>query len=274
MGFIRGGLSFILGILLLFSLIAGNFFLILTLSITPEKIQEGVSENFESIVEFIGTDINLTKEINENFGKIESYCENNSDFVFTEQGYTIDIPCEVALQGEEAIIEEGVKDIVEEVYYEDYSCDSLWRCFLNSENPLFLVSEQAKDYWKSRFYYSLIASLLLIIIMFFLFERKTNLFFVAGFLLIISSLPFMMIKNVFSFFNYSFLQFVPVLFSESYRVFLMSLISGIVVLGFGVGLKFFNFGSFIAEKFSKKEDKEEISKKKKALKKKKDIDEE
>ena len=42
MGFIRGGLLFITGILLLVSFLAGNVFLTLTLSMTSEDIQKEV----------------------------------------------------------------------------------------------------------------------------------------------------------------------------------------------------------------------------------------
>lgn len=254
MGFIRGSLLFIIGILLLFSLMAGNLFLILTLSITPENIQKQVVSNFDNIAGSFGNGINITEEIDKNFDMIKLYCLNNSDFVFSQNGYTIDIPCDVALQGKEAIVEKGTKDIIDEAYYKDYSCEGLLKCIINSENPMFLVSKQAKDYWRDKFYYLLIISLILITIMFFLVEQKSGLFIGVGSLLVISSLPFMMIKGILSFFNSSFLQFIPILFSEAYRVFLMSFIVGFIILGLGLGLKFLNFGNFIAEKFNKEED--------------------
>tara|TARA_Y100000296_G_scaffold86165_1_gene124947 strand:+ start:1964 stop:2767 length:804 start_codon:yes stop_codon:yes gene_type:complete len=267
MGFIRGGLLFITGILLLVSFLAGNVFLTLALSITPENIQEQVVSNFDEISELAGENINLTKELEENFYIIEEYCVNNSDYVFSEQGYTIDISCDVVEQGPDAVMEEGINDIVDEFYYEDYSCDSFWKCFLNSENPLFLFSEQTKDYLKSKFYFSLFISLFLIAIMFFLVEQKTNLFLATGSLLIISSLPFIKVNTLLSFFNYSFLQFLPVLFSKAYFIFTITFITGIIILSLGIALKFFNIGIFITEKLDNfasryKNSKEEIFKKK------------
>jgi hypothetical protein len=275
MGFIRGGLLFITGILLLVSLLAGNFFLTLNLSITPENLNEGLTSNFDDIVETAEDkfDLNLTEEVEENFHIIEEYCVNNSDFVFSQQGYTVDIPCEVVEQGPDAVIEEGIKDVIDEVYTQEYSCDSFWKCFLNSENPLFLFSKESKDYWKSKFYFSLFVSLFLIVIIFFLVEQKTNLFLVTGSLLIISSLPFMKVNALLSFLDFSFLQFLPVLFSKAYSVFLIAFIIGIIVLSLGIVLKFFNIGIFISERLDelaskyknsskKKTSKEEISKKK------------
>tara|TARA_Y100000310_G_scaffold27990_1_gene26607 strand:+ start:496 stop:1305 length:810 start_codon:yes stop_codon:yes gene_type:complete len=269
MGFIRGSLLFTAGILLFVSFLAGNVFLTLTLSMNPENVQEQVVSNFDEIISSVESegDINLTKEMKDKFPLIESYCENNTEFVYSQEGYTIDIPCSTVAKGEEAVFEEGVGDIIEEVYTQEYTCDSFWKCVLNSENPLFLFSEQTKDYLKSKFYLSLFISLFLITIMFFLVEQKTNFFLATGSLLIISSLPFMKINTLLSFFDYSFLQFLPVLFSEAYFVFLISFIAGIIILTLGLALKFFHFGNFITEKLDnlaskKKSSKKEVFKKK------------
>tara|TARA_B100001971_G_C18256056_1_gene582206 strand:- start:168 stop:974 length:807 start_codon:yes stop_codon:yes gene_type:complete len=266
MGFIRGGLLFITGILLLVSFLAGNLFLTLTLSMTPEDLQKEIVSNFDEITELAEDDINLTKELEENFYIIEEYCINNSDYVFSEQGYTVDIPCDVVEQGPDAVMEEGISDIVDKIYYEEYSCDSFWKCLFNSENPLFLVSEQTKDYLKNKFYYSLVISLFLILIMFCLVEQKTNLFLATGSLLMISSLPFMKVNVLFSFFNYSFLQFLPILFSKAYFVFLITFIAGIILLLLGIVLKFFNIGIFISEKLDKLASKKKTSKRKSSKK--------
>lgn len=275
MGFFRGGLLFVAGVFLLASFLAGNVFLTLTLSLTPENLQEEFVSNLDKITELTGNEINLTKEIEEKFETIESHCENNSEFVFSEQGYTIDVSCEVVEEGHEAVVEEGVSDVIDKIYYENYSCGSPWKCLISFENPLFLLSEQAKNYWKSMFYYSLIVSLFLVAIMFFLVERKSNLFFGIGFLLIISSLPFMKINAFLSFFDYSFLQFITILFSEAYKVFLITSILGVVILLVGIGLKFFNFGSIILDKLDetafkwKDSSKKKISKNKKSIERKK-----
>jgi len=245
MGFIRGGLMFFLGVLLLISLLAGNLFLTFNLSITPENIKEKISSETYDIVENIDNK-EIEEIIDENMGLIEEDCVNNSEYVFTQEGYTIDIPCETVDEGKEAIIEEGISDIVDEVYYEEYSCESFWRCTLGSENPTYLLSDQSKQYWKKIFYYILIFSLILIGAMFFLIENKTNLFLIVGTLLIISSLPFIALGKVFLFLNNSFLQLIPILLSGAYTVFLISFILGLVLVGIGIALKFAIFGGFIA----------------------------
>ena len=164
MGFIRSSLLFIIGILLLVSFLAGNVFLTLALSITPENIQKQVVSNFDEISELAGDEINLTEELKENFGIIEEYCINNSDYVFSEQGYTVDIPCEIVEQGPDAVMKEGIKDIIDKVYYEDYSCDSFWKCLLSSENPLFLLSEESSGKKHARISYLVIVSTIILVI--------------------------------------------------------------------------------------------------------------
>jgi len=240
MGLIRGGLALIVGILLFASLLVGNVFLTFNLSINPENIQEEVVNNLDNIIDSVEneTQINLTEEIEEKTPLIESYCENNTEFVYSQDGYTVDIPCEVALEGKEAIVEESIGDIVDEIYTEEYECNSFWDCALNpKENPFYLFSEEAKQSWKNIFYYSLILSLILIGLMFLLIERKSSFFITLGILFIITSLPFIKIESFFSLFENEFIQFISVLFSEANLVFLIGLSLGIIILVIGIGLK-------------------------------------
>ena len=88
--------------------------------------------------------------------------------------------------------------------------------------------------------------------MFFLVEKKENFPIVAGLIVIVSSLPFMKIEKLFSFFDFSFFQAVPIILSKSYTVFLIMFSLGVVIAVFGIALKFFNFGSFVLGKIDKK----------------------
>lgn len=251
MGFIRGGSIFILGALLLISLLVGNLFLTFNLSITPENIKEKITLEAYDIVDKIGGE-EIEKAIDENMHLIEEYCLNNSEYVFSYEGYTLDIPCNVAEEGKDAIIKEGISDIVDRIYYQEYSCESFWECAFQSENPTYLFSEESKQYWKNIFYYALIFSLILVGIMFFIIENKTNLFLTVGILLIISSLPFIVFGKIFLFLGNSFLQLIPILLSGSYTVFLINFILGLILVGIGIMLKFATFGGFIAKIFSEK----------------------
>ena len=251
MGFIRGGLIFILGALLLIFLLVGNLFLTFNLSITPENIKEKISLEVYNIVDEIGGE-EIEKAIDENMHLIEEYCLNNSEYVFSYEGYALDIPCNVAKEGKDAIIEEGISDVIDKIYYQEYSCETFWECAFQSENPTYLFSAESKQYWKNIFYYALILSLILIGIMFFVMENKTSLFLIVGTLLIISSLPFIAFGKIFLFLGNSFLQFIPILLSGSYTVFLITFILGLILIGIGFVLKFATFGGFIAKIFSEK----------------------
>ena len=98
----------------------------------------------------------------ENYPAMELYCQNNSEFVFREDtsGYTFSIPCDIVAQGSEAIVDYGVNSLIEQVYYEDYDCE-FWDCIGKTSSPLFLISEKAKNYWNSKFYLALMASVVL-----------------------------------------------------------------------------------------------------------------
>ncbi|GAH24720.1 unnamed protein product, partial [marine sediment metagenome] len=225
-------------------------------------VEETVGKKVESI------EAGLSDEINKNLEIMEEYCQNNSDYVFNYEGNTLVIPCSVISQGSEAIIEAGVANIVDDFYYAEYNC-GFWDCFEKTGSSFFLISEKAKNYWNNKFYFALIAFVILIVLMFFLVEKKTNLPLIVGSLLIISSLPFMKLNNfVGTFINpllsaagipgdisSSFLSIFSIFFTKAHTVFLITLISGLVILSIGILLKIFGIGFKISNLFSKKDKK-------------------
>jgi len=255
MGLIRGGLALILGTVLLVSLIAGNIFLTLSLSSSPENLKEELASETGKLIESAAEDvlgIRVEEVIDEVLPKLESHCENNTEYVFSEQGYTITIPCETVQKGKDAIIEEGISDIVDEVYEKEYECESILECISdpNLKNSLYFISEGAKQEWKSKFNLTLLVSTLLIVIMFFLVSQKIDLPIIVGFLIILSSLPILGINKIISFLDFPFIKIIPLLFSESDFVFLLGFVIGIALMTFGILAKFFNFGYFFLEKIN------------------------
>lgn len=267
MGAIKGILLVIVCVLLFISLLIGNIFLTLTLSLDYDNIRVELGSVMKNVVIDNG---NLKEIIEKNLPLMESFCQNNSEFVFENNNsfYDFVIPCSVVAQGSEAIIDYSSKSLVEKIYYEDYSCD-FWDCLEKTSSPFFLISEKAKNYWSNKFYFSLLVSLVLVALMFFLVEKKSSLFIITGSLLMISSLPFMKLKWVLSFFSgKSFLEFLTIFFTKSYAVFLTSLVLGILVIGIGLLLKLFKIGfkiskifSIFHRKTSKNEDKQNIKEK-------------
>jgi len=252
MGIIRGGLFVVLSVLFFTSLLIGNTLLTLNLSLDYETIKPEITFVVKELIEKESSFENVIDEV---YPAMELYCQNNSEFVFSEQGQTFVISCEAISQGKDSIIEEGINNAVENIYYKEYDCD-FWNCLGEQELPLFLISEKAKNYWQTKFCYVFLISLILIVLMFIFISSKTNLPLVIGSLLIVSSLPFMKLKSIISYFSDNNLfELFAIFFSKSYFVFLIVLVIGIIILGLGILLKFFGIGfkiNNLIQKFSKK----------------------
>lgn len=273
MGFFRGVLLFIVTILLIISLIGGNVLLTLSTSLEYENVKPALTsvagELIQGQLDITGQDINMTEEVDERLEDMQEYCENNSEYVFSYEGQTLVIPCDVISGGTEAIVEESIGNLVEEYYYKEYDC-GFWDCF-QTEGPMFLISEKAKDYWQGKFYWALMASIVLIVLSFFLVEHKRNWPILIGILLVVASLPFLKLESlVASLASENVASMSVVFFSSAHSIFWTCLIAGIVLIGIGIALHFVKAGTFIAKKleeFDKKsKEKKEVEVKKKEVK--------
>ena len=247
MGIIRGGLSVVIGVLLFISFLAGNIFLTLNSSLEYETIRPELISVVKDIAE---KDMDLTNVMGDQFETMMLYCQNNSEFILSQEGHTFIIPCETISKGPESVIEKGINDLIEEIYYKDYDCDFFLDCSKQSTYPFFLVSKKAKDYWMEKFYISLIVAIILIIAMLIIMEHRLNLPITVGSILIVSSLPFMKLTSILSLFDTQFLQFIIIFFSKSYDVFWISFTGGLIILIIGLILKLFKAGFKINGFFS------------------------
>jgi len=266
MGLLRGSVVFVAGALLLATFVAMNLFLTLTLSLDYNLVQPQVS----TVVKNVSQELNFSRIIDEGYSSMVDYCQNNSDFVFSdkESGMTFVVSCSSVAQGKDQVINEAVNSFLKDSYYKEYSC-SFWSCF-KQENPTFLVSKFAHDYWRSKFYSTFIIILILVLIIFLFSDSKLNIFTTPGILLIISALPFTKSDIIASFLNSFVSAFVgtfsdqpitnslmlkifTIFLSQSYNIFLIMISIGVVLTGVGFGLKIWKF----EEKFfSKKEEPE------------------
>ena len=239
MGLIRGGLLFIVGVLFLGVLIAGGVFYT-----AQASLEEGsVREELNSVVsDSLKNDYDIDSEVDGRLEEMESFCENNTEFVFnhSESGEVFVIPCEVVSEGKDAIIEHGIEEIVDETY-----------------STQFFLS---KTYWKTKFYYALVGSLILLGLLWLFVERKANSLIIAGGLAILGSLPFMALDSFASFFvEKQFVALLASLFLGANSAFIVLLVGGIIFVGVGIGLRFWTFGS-TKKKFSKDEVKNIVKK--------------
>jgi len=271
MGFFRGGLVFILGILLFFSFLTMNSFFILQSSLKYENVKTGLypimkdmsmSETGGLIPKEIVGEFNLTDAAKDALRIAKSYCRNpnNANYVFNYGGYNVNISCDTVLNSSspDAVINETYDDVIYDIYYKEYNC-KFWDCFSQTKLPFFLVSKKAMDYWKSKFYYSLLASLILIALIFLVIEEKRNTPVVVGVLLALSAFPLLKLKDFLYALAGEFSSLINIFLSTTHEVFLFSLVLGILLVGTGIGLRFWK-PDFIKKKFSKK-DGEEIVKK-------------
>lgn len=250
MGFIRSGLIVIISILLFIIFLAGNIFLTLTLSLQYENVYEHITPTIKELAE---ETIDIPEEVNIRLESMQSYCENHSEYVFSEEGYTFEIPCEVVSQGLDSIIDESIDNLVESSYYKEYDC-GFWDCFEEEAIPTFLISEKAKNYWKAKFYLALTAAIVLIILNFFLVRKKHNTFVLPGILLVASALVLLKLNLSLSLVSNTFiLGFLQIFFTKAKDVFWIFLITGVVLLLLSLFLKLFSIGFKISNIFSKEE---------------------
>jgi len=252
MGAIRGILLVIASVILFLCLIQMTFFGVLSQSLTYENVEKQSSVIINDILK---ENVNFTSKINSLYPEILSHCQNNSDYIFSFEGKTIEILCEKALLGEEIAVGEGFKSWVKGIYYKDYECEFL-DCFkktsLSGFTPFFLVSEKAQVFWITAFRIFLLISLFLAIVVFFLVSKKTNMPIMVGVLLILSSMIFIKLDALLSLFaDKTFFKFLGIFFSQAFFVSIRVLIAGVIFLLVGIIMKIFKIGLFISKIISK-----------------------
>ena len=247
MGVIRGIFLVIVSVLLFLSFICVNLFGILSLSITYDNVQN----QSVSLVQTAVQNLNLTDKIQQAYPMMQSICKANPNYVFAITNYSINFSCDVIMQGTDAIINEGTKEVIHQIYYTNYDCDFL-NCIHSTQVPVFLLSEKAYNFWTDKFRISLAVSFVLLVLLLFLVKKKENMPLLSGILLSVSSLPFIkldVILNTFS--NKIISQFLEVFFSQAFYFSLRTLIVGLVLIGLGIIFKIFDIGFFISNLISK-----------------------
>lgn len=256
MGFIRGGLLVTACVIFFITLLAGNLFLTMNLSLEYKTVKPQISSMTEKIV---SEKINISQKItDEQYQLMILYCQNNTEFNFSESGFDFSVPCETALEGPDKMITESINSLVDEAYYREYECN-FWNCFTEMQSPMFLISEKAKDYWANKFYLTLLILAILFVAIFFLAESKANAFILAGALMIVSSLPFTKLNWFFSLFDSYYLQFFNIFFSQSQTIFWIISGFGLIFLAIGIIMKFFKVGFGISDFIQKFQNKSEAT---------------
>lgn len=254
MGIIRGVLIVFVSILLFLVFVAGNIFFILDLSMDYENIQPQIVSVSDFLIE---QQIGMKTEIEFYLDVADEFCEENPDYTFSLEEYTFIVSCSVISQGADAVLQEGVIQIFDKIYYKSYNCEFL-ECLGQEEVPLVLVSQKANSFWSSKFKLALLIAVALIVLMFFLVSKKYNMLVISGALLTVSSFSALGLQNIFSFFvDVEFLQLAVIFISKAGTVFWISFITGIVLLAAGILLKIFGAGLKIFKEKDQKSKKTE-----------------
>jgi predicted membrane channel-forming protein YqfA (hemolysin III family) len=247
MGAIRGILIVFASVFLLLSFFCMILLLVLSSSLDYQFVETESSAILKNVFE----SSNFTSQIEKFYPMIQLYCQNNTEYVFTVDAYTINIPCSVVIKGNDAILEEGIKNVINQIYYKEYDCGFL-DCIKSTEVPTFLISKKSHDFFDGKFYIFLLISLALSAILFFLVEKKANMPILAGIFLALSSLPFIKLDILFSSLsNEMASKFLKIFFSQSFPVAIKLLIFGIILIILGIVFKMFKVGLFISDLISK-----------------------
>ncbi len=189
MGFIRGGLLFIICAVFFITLILGSVFLTISFSLKYENVEKEfppIAENLTGgAFNLIEENFNLTSEMERASEFMVNHCyqnntiqntqnntgQNNSlqdqnasdipestedlpvSYVFSSGGYVFVIPCSVLDElGENprALTEAGISNIVNNIYYREYDCN-FWGCFksVSPDFSFFSLFREKQIPWKA-----------------------------------------------------------------------------------------------------------------------------
>lgn len=250
MGIFKEGVLIILAIILFLSLIASGTLYVLQASLNYDEMNPKLTEFIRDIVDENG----LNQEVNSMFPEMQMHCQNNSEYVFNEEELfdQLIIPCSVVAQGSEEVIVYAINQSVSDIYYKNYDC-GFFECFFDSENRWFFISQQSRDFLLGKFYWSILISFILIGMMFFFVDNKSNFPIVVGIVFVLSSFIFIKLSSLISWFvSVEIYQLIEnILISSSY-VFLLLLFLGIILIGLGVGFRFWDMGNSVGKFFNKK----------------------
>lgn len=264
MGIIRGGIITLLSVLLLLTLFTGNIFATVSGSLEYNQLKPSLINVSKEVI----TEYNLLSQLEQMKPYIQMYCLTNDKVQFNESGLNIDIPCSVALLDTNTIIEYGVTQLVDQLYYKQYDCE-FWQCVKEQNPPLVLISEKSYEYWRAFFYWSIILSVIFFMLIFLIAKNKATPFIISGILMILTALPFKSLNWVFSLIPIGEIaKFLSIFFMKSHSVFLVMLILGILLLVFGIALKLTGLGKRMSWNYKEEEENKPLPQVKPAISKK------
>lgn len=257
MGILRGGAITILTVLLFITLFTVGILWAISSSLEYNQLKPSLVNISKEVIQ----EYSILNVLQQNQQYIQVYCTQNDKISFNQSGLNLNIPCSVALSGTDAIIEYGVIQLVDQLYYKQYDCE-FWQCVKEQNPPLVLISEKSYQYWRALSYWSLILAIFLFLLIFLIAKNKSTPFIISGILMIITAIPFKNLNWVFNLLPIdSVAKFLSMFFAKSYSVFLTMLILGIISLALGLILKFTGIGKKISWNYKNNEEEKVEAKK-------------
>lgn len=243
MGLIRSGLVVTVSSILFLSLFLGNTFLTLSWSLEYDNVEPQITAFATNMI----IDQGFKESIEENRAYMKTYCIEYDSFIYSQDGITLEIPCEIIAQGTNSIIDYGVSTMIEDLYYKTYDC-SFWECLKQDSTSFVLVSEKSKEYWSDMYSYSLFATIAIFLLLLLVIEAKHSTLTITGVLMIVASYPFRKLNWVLGFLpDGNLTDLFLALFAKSYNVFLITMIIGFALFAVGIGFEFLGFGLWFSK---------------------------
>lgn len=256
MSFIRKGVLVVFSFLFFLCLLISGLFLVFYLSLDYDSVNAGLNH----VVMGLPEGETILQEISSQKPMFEIYCLDNSEFSFSNPftNEVENISCVELLDDTEGFINNRISKTIQKKYYDEYDC-GFFDCLEKTKDPFSLISKNALNYWKAKFFYSLIALFLLAIIIFLLVENKSNFFILSSLLFAFSSIVLfklnVIVGIIFDFFRKSIEigALSPSLIPEIFSLFLskssfvfvvficvaaLFLASGVIMKIFGISLWF------------------------------------
>ncbi len=257
MGLIRGALFYVSVVILFLSIVLGGLVLVMSLSLEYENVESEfilASKNYsEGELDFIEKDYNLTHEINVAWELMNFSCENETYYNFSSAGYEFEFPCDLLeeLEGKDKLHNYIISEIFKDNYYDEHEF-KFFDFFRKTKLTPFLFSKQAKDYWGARFYTLLFLFFISLFLVFLFVDTKINALFIAGGIMIFSSVILSKVGEFVQFLLRRSVSFENLLFIEAGFVSGRLFIFGIIFIVAWLILRFL-FSDFLKKKFSQRD---------------------
>lgn len=281
MSFFRGLGLVIVSVLLFVALILAGIFGTLSMSLKYENVQPTI---YAVADEVISTNIGGKEMVNQLTPFLTVYCINNTEIVQNFGNYTMVFPCSVVSEGYASILNYSVDYLVKDFYYKDYNC-SFMKCFEQSNVPIFLISDFARNYWKSLLFKASMIIIVLCLLAFFLAKKKSNSFYLTGTLFVITSFIILQLEKIGPFISKLIIspissaiavdnsedlitQIIGIFFSEASTMFVWMFVIGLLLIALGIFFSLTSLGFKVKQKIedmTTRNKVEELEKKEKML---------